>query len=237
MCRRLITHYMHHDVQVPMILDSISPGAPVYANPSRTQFHRCELDLQPMDLSAHIFFPYSKPMGKCEYHTCCVPYMYVEYCADFVEENMEYHTEPEECGAFILEHQHERLPCLGDEYSNQGEIPTTWRQLRRIRGINESKWLPEFAHEPHFRPNWEDKFFAECEKLYTLEKDTSIMYAAMLDLIQSNPPCPWSTEQAAKGHVLKAEGELYKQRQLVFDLFKWGTEPCGSCQRTEESDG
>ena len=126
MCRRVITHYIHHDVRAPMVMDSVSPNPVVYANPLRTNFHTCELQLPPLEFVANT------PIEKCPYHTCCIPHAYVVYCADTLafidEQDVEDGMEPEECEAFFLEHHHERLPYFGDECSCR-EVPATWRNL------------------------------------------------------------------------------------------------------------
>ncbi|RYC64086.1 hypothetical protein CHU98_g2111 [Xylaria longipes] len=170
MCRRIITHRMHHDVAAAMIMDPISPNPIVYANPLRTNFHRCELELpHPQRLL-------NSPFLKCSYHTCCVCDERAEYCDGSIayldsKGKEEDHQKPEECNSFILEHHHERLPYFGDEAAYPTAVPATWRGMVRIRGSNEDLF-PGAAH----RASWEEECFAECEKLYTLKNDTAILY-------------------------------------------------------------
>ncbi|KAI1149335.1 hypothetical protein F4825DRAFT_430828 [Nemania diffusa] len=225
MCRRIITHLMHHDVAAPMIMDPVAPRPLIYANPLRTNFHRCELVLPPLK------WLLNSPAEKCPYHTCCVPHTEVEYCNDLLG-CLHYELEddsfpPEECENFILEHHHKRLPYFGNEGVYREAVPATWRELARIRGDN-SDWYPNFVHGPQYRPNWEEKVFAECEKLYTLENDTSILCAAMQDLMDFGTR---EMVQFARARVLEAESKLHEQRKLVFDLFEWASESCATCER------
>jgi len=133
MCRKIITHYMHHDVASPMIVDSISSNPPIFANPLHTNFHRCELQFPPPG--------WATGWAPCPYHSCCIPHVREEYCAavladmdqrnndydeEFYDEDTEeycdndetsnygyYDPEPEECDGFVLEHQHIELPYFG----------------------------------------------------------------------------------------------------------------------------
>ncbi|KAI1423477.1 hypothetical protein F5Y12DRAFT_757175 [Xylaria sp. FL1777] len=223
MCRRTITHYMHHDVAAPMILDPVASDPIVYANPLRTNLHTCEL-MHPLQ-----DWLLNTPIQKCNYHTCCVSHVQVDYCADLIayldEEGEEQNFEPEECDAYILEHRHERLPYFGNDGAFREKIPATWRDLKQIGGENPN-W---FAHEPRFYTSWAEKCFAEGEKLYTLEQDTTMLYASMQDLLELSSICSWSTVQAVRGNVLEAERKLHEQRRLVFDIFQWAREPCCSC--------
>ena len=225
MCRRVITHYIHHDVRAPMVMDSVSPNPVVYANPLRTNFHTCELQLPPLEFVANT------PIEKCPYHTCCIPHAYVVYCADTLafidEQDVEDGMEPEECEAFFLEHHHERLPYFGDECSCR-EVPATWRNLMEVEG-NCPEWFKYFVHEAQFQPRWEELCFRECERLYTLEQDTFVLCNSMLDMIESRSPYSRNMAQEARERFLKAREELEQQRKLVSDMFQWAMEPCGSC--------
>ncbi|KAJ3579205.1 hypothetical protein NPX13_g1369 [Xylaria arbuscula] len=144
------------------------------------------------------------------------------------EEDVEDGMEPEECEAFILEHHHEQLPYFGDECSYHEEIPATWRNLLPVEG-NCPDWFRRFAHEARFQPKWEELCFRECEKLYTLASDEAILYHSMLDVMNSSSRCTRSMVQEARENFLKVQGELREQRKLVFELFQWALEPCGSC--------
>ncbi|KAJ8121717.1 hypothetical protein ONZ43_g1906 [Nemania bipapillata] len=225
MCRRIITHYMHHDVATPMILDPVATKPVIYANPLHTNYHRCELMLPPLNLllNSHV--------EKCPYHTCCMPHVQVEYCRDvlaYLEHEGEGESfEPEECEGFILEHHHKMLLYFGNEFAYREVIPATWRNLASTRGENPD-WLPCFAHEPKNRPDWEEKFFAECEKLYTLENDATVLGATLQDLTNSGSG---EMLRAAKYQILKIESTLHEQRRLVFDLLEWASESCNTCER------
>ncbi|KAI8945059.1 hypothetical protein F4801DRAFT_584794 [Xylaria longipes] len=213
MCRRIITHRMHHDVAAAMIMDPISPNPIVYANPLRTNFHRCELELpHPQRLV-------NSPFLKCSYHTCCVCDERAEYCDGSIayldsKGKEEDHQKPEECNSFILEHHHERLPYFGDEAAYPTAVPATWRGMVRIRGSNEDLF-PGAAH----RASWEEECFAECEKLYTLKNDTAILYDSMQDQRVHFPFHSWEAGRAARANLLNFEGKLYEQRRLVFDMW------------------
>jgi hypothetical protein len=225
MCRRIITHCMHHDVAAPMIMDPVAPNPIIYANPLRTNYHRCELNLPPLE------WLLNSPVEKCPYHTCCVPHVEVEYCRDFLVcleyEGEEENFEPEECEMFILEHHHKQLPYFGNECAYREAIPATWRHLACIRR-GKPDWYPGFAHDPKYRTDWEEKFFSECEKLYTLENDTAILCAALQDLTKFGS---WDTVRVAKAQILETESILHEQRRLVFDLFEWASESCAMCER------
>ncbi len=207
-----------------MILDSVTPNPVVYANPLRTSFHRCELTFPPLG------WLLNTPNVKCPYHSCCMPYIQVEHCAGLIayldKEREEEKLKPEECDDFVLEHHHERLPYFGQADSYREKIPATWRNLKTIRGKNPD-WFPCFAHDPQFRASWEEKCFAQCEKLCTLEQDLSILHDSLQDLIAFNT-CSPSTLQAVRANILKVEGKVHEQRKLVFGLFEWASE-CSSC--------
>ncbi|KAI0543884.1 hypothetical protein F4679DRAFT_592223 [Xylaria curta] len=198
MCKRIITHRMHHDVAAAMIIDPVSPNPMVYANPLRTNFHRCELTL-PHNSWAPINH------ARCQYHTCCIPHERVEYCADHPEiSQKQVHFEPEECDVFVLEHHHERLPYFGNTGPYHIVIPATWRPMVRIRG-SDAELFPGYT--PRLRASFEGVCFAECEKLYTLYNDTLILYASLRDL------------RANEAAVRKSEEKLRRQRRLVSDMW------------------
>ncbi|KAI1110424.1 hypothetical protein F5Y14DRAFT_465692 [Nemania sp. NC0429] len=228
MCRRIITHNMHHDVAVPMILDPVIVDAIPCANPLRTQFHRCEVAPNPP-----FTWMLNTPVENCPYHSCCVPEVEEEFChkltadVDEDDEDAIEASEPEQCEDFILEHHHERLPYFGNEYVNPEAVPATWRFLGRIRGRNPD-WFLGFAHDGKFRANWEEKCFAECEKLYILKNDLDLLYAAVQDLMDR---ALWDMAQTARAQYLRAGEKLHEQMKLVFDLFEWAVEPCNLCER------
>ncbi|KAI0449696.1 hypothetical protein F5B21DRAFT_519863 [Xylaria acuta] len=237
MCRRVITHRMHHDVAAAMIMDPVSPNPTVYANPLRTNFHRCELLVPPPPPPPppHVNvnrLSNSSAVVECEYHTCCIPDERVEYCDGLIAylgygvggRGEEEDFEPEECDAFVLEHHHERLPYFGNSeraYHHAPPVPATWREMVRVRGSDaDLSSFPGFA--AHHRREWEEKCFAECERLYTLENDTAILYASMQDqdhLRRAPHGAPyyysWDMMRAARANVLNIEGKLHEQRRLI----------------------
>jgi hypothetical protein len=227
MCRRIITHHMHHDVAAPMIMDPISKSPVTCANPLRTNFHRCELSPPPPN------WMLNTPILKCRYHSCCVPYERVEHCADLLAyldvEGEEDSLEPEECDAFILEHHHERLPYFGHEAVYDEPTLATWGNVAHIRG-NNPDWFPHFAHEPYHRAKWEKAFFTESERLCTLVNDARILHEYTQDLIYSDS-CSWNMVRDARANYLKAEGALLAQRKLVSEFTEWALEPCDTCCR------
>ncbi|KAI0423650.1 hypothetical protein F5Y09DRAFT_348600 [Xylaria sp. FL1042] len=221
MCRRVITHYMHHDVRVPMIFGSVSSVASVYASPFRTKFHSCELVLPP--LAAVL----NNPTEKCHYHTCCEPHIAVEYCAEFDASYGGLDFEPEECDAYILEHQHEYRPYFGNESAYAQKIPVIWRDLGRMRA-----WSPDqfpFAHKRRFFESWAQKCCEEFEKLYALEQDTAALYDSMHYLVKFCPATPLGTLQAVEAKFLKARGKLHEQNKLASNMFQWATIDCRRC--------
>ncbi|RYP76249.1 hypothetical protein DL771_001868 [Monosporascus sp. 5C6A] len=125
MCRKIISHRMHHDVRTPMTLgpDSHShshidadAGRMYYVNPLRTSYHWCEVSLPPpgqwLVNSGGI-----RIAGACEYHSCCAPVVETRLCAAALGAPRPPHqlldVEPEECELFVLEHRHHRLECFG----------------------------------------------------------------------------------------------------------------------------
>ncbi|GAW23517.1 hypothetical protein ANO14919_130760 [Xylariales sp. No.14919] len=221
MCRRIITHYMHHDVATPMIVDPTAPRPIIYANPLHTTVHSCEVPPPSPD------WLLDTPIERCQYHSCCITRERIEHCEpihDMLEEDEEFL--PEECDQFTLEHHHVHFPCLGDEGTScsSGEAsPATWRHLESIRG-KYSNWFPQFARDPMYRPKWEINLFPECEKLYVSECNTLARYATMQELIVNNS-APWSEVQAARAEFLKAEEEHHEQRKVVFGYFEWASVP------------
>lgn len=211
---------MHHDVAAPMILNPLAVDPVAYANPLRTNFHRCELSPGPP-----LTWLLNTPVEKCPYHSCCVRYVEEEFChkltAYLDDDDEEIGTvEPEQCDSFILEHHHERLPYFGNVLVDHESVPSTWRFLGRIRG-DSPYWFHGFAHDEEFRASWEETYFAQCEKLYTLENDTKILYTAVEDLMEHGL---WIMAQEARVRFLRAEEKLQEQRGLVLDLFKWASE-------------
>ncbi|KAI1195533.1 hypothetical protein F5X97DRAFT_345650 [Nemania serpens] len=226
MCRRIITHYMHHDVAAPMILDPVTTDPIACANPLRTNFHRCELTPGPP-----LTWLLNTPVAACLYHSCCVPQVQEHFCRNLTEhldddDGAIETLEPEQCSNFVLEHHHERLPYFGNELADSEAVPASWRYLVRIRG-DSPDWFPGFAHDERFRADWEEKCFAECEKLYTLENDAAILYTAVEDLMDHGS---WRTAETARCQFLRAEEKLREQRGLVFDLFEWASNPCNMCK-------
>ncbi|KAI1743127.1 hypothetical protein F4680DRAFT_471999 [Xylaria scruposa] len=184
-----------------MIIDPISPNPMVYANPLRTNFHRCELALPHRG-----WLPINH--ARCQYHTCCVPHERVEYCHDHPErERRQVSFGPEECDAFVLEHLHERLPYFGDAGPHHTVVPATWREMVHIRG-SDGELFPGYT--PKLRASFEGMCFAECEKLYTIYNDTAILYASLRDL---------KANEAARANVEESEEKLRWQRRLVSDMW------------------
>ncbi|KAI0439423.1 hypothetical protein F4803DRAFT_568569 [Xylaria telfairii] len=209
MCRRIITHRMHHDVAAPMIIDPLSSNPIVFANPLRTNFHRCELTRPRSNLLLN------NPIERCEYHTCCIVHKHMEYCPEFTEhlgsKRKGKDVEPKK---FASEHHHERLPYFGNENAYDTVVPATWREMVRIQGSN-SDLLPGFTHR-----SWEEKCFAEGEKLYALECDTAMLRANIQDLREYGEPYySCDAMRAAAANVLRMEEKLQEQRRLVFHMW------------------
>ncbi|KAI1380249.1 hypothetical protein F4677DRAFT_441565 [Hypoxylon crocopeplum] len=114
MCRKILTHRMHHDVRTPMIFDIRDQNVdkqPIYANPRRTKYHRCEVSRpKPGEWLLNSRWPTEVTHGdpaefpgwgieavthfdryaeeelessECEYHSCCVLSVDVQFCLEF----------------------------------------------------------------------------------------------------------------------------------------------------------
>jgi hypothetical protein len=259
MCRKIITHHMHHDVASPMIIDSISSNPAIFANPLHTNFHRCELQFPPPG--------WTRDWTECSYHSCCIPHVRDEYCAavlakmdqhnndydeeyydEDAEENYDdnaigddsyYDPEPEECDGFVLEHQHIELRYFGEcpelprlQYGSGAALvdPATWRGLYRIEGeLQQAKHFPGFNHSSADAARWQEVTYAECEKLYTLETDAAVLRAALKDLGVYGPADARDCVSRARAKILDAEEQLQAQRRLVHDLYQWAMGPCNVC--------
>ncbi|KAI1488314.1 hypothetical protein F5X96DRAFT_685586 [Biscogniauxia mediterranea] len=204
MCRRIITHHMHHDVRQPMIIDACAHGdPPVYVNPLHTPFHTCEVTWP-----CHEHWLLNKPRS-CNYHSCCLPQEKIEFCDDMkdfflddqdsdtfdhVEEDLAMEHEPEECQSYSLVHRHEQLPYFGIPeafdttsdtcYSEDGWhiLTKLWRDDLKEISYGDQDWFPCFEHDAMYRTNWEILFFQEAAKLYQAECDARIQDAVMTDL-------------------------------------------------------
>ncbi|KAI1823528.1 hypothetical protein F4861DRAFT_539965 [Xylaria intraflava] len=223
MCRRIITHHMHHDVAAPMIIDPVASNPTIYANPLRTNYHQCELSLSP---PAWLL---NSPVKKCTYHSCCAPEEEVEFCAELLASlDGDYDAEPEECANFVLEHHHGRLPYFGHEEDYDDSVPATWRGLENIRA-RRPEWFPDFAHDPQYRARWEETCFMACERLCVLEADAQMLFAVSVDLSQGGLAYWSGYARTARADFLAASARLQEQRALVNDIFEWALGYGGSC--------
>ncbi|KAI2628197.1 hypothetical protein GGS21DRAFT_247236 [Xylaria nigripes] len=226
MCRRLITHRMHHDVATPMIIDPIAFSPILYANPLRTPPHRCELESTPLELM------FSRPVERCIYHSCCIPRDSIQYCVAFLydysddENDSDYDLdfEPEECPDFVLEHHHERLPYFGHPEFYMESIPASWRNLVYLRA-DRADWFPAFAHNSAKRVRWEAAFFEACEKLFIFEADAQTIYLVTQNMLRYGPMCPWARVRRSRANYLAAELKINKQRMLITHLLEWALTP------------
>ncbi|KAI0483437.1 hypothetical protein F4859DRAFT_399290 [Xylaria cf. heliscus] len=204
MCRRIITHRMHHDVATPMLIDPFSSTPIIYANPLRTNFHRCELTPPPG----------ARQAAECPYHTCCIADERIDYCASVGDSAA---VEPEECPSFALEHRHERLPYFGDAGAYDTAVPATWQDMVRARGSNAHLFLG-FATPS--REAWEWEYFIECEKLYMLERDTATLFANFQDLrADQQHPRSRDMERVARVNFRRVEARLFAQRKLMAEMW------------------
>ncbi|KAI1343150.1 hypothetical protein F5Y15DRAFT_429113 [Xylariaceae sp. FL0016] len=219
MCRKIITHHMHHDVASPMIIGPLSESAPIYANPLHTNWHRCEVTIPPRGFR----LSGGECMHICEYHSCCTPSKEIEWCEDMVAELEQYEVEPEACELFTLVHHHERLEYFGLPDLFQEPVPTTWRYLAQIR-CHGPDWMPDFAHDGWERIRFEEIFFAQCEKLYLTAHDALIHYNVSLDLAMDE-----RLAAQADSYFWRAKQADFEQRKIVSDMLDWAYQPCGSC--------
>ncbi|KAI1141659.1 hypothetical protein F5Y05DRAFT_423385 [Hypoxylon sp. FL0543] len=210
MCKRTLVHRMHHDVRAPLIIDLYSDTPTVYANPRHTRYHQCELS-RPPPLGKWLL---NSPHLSCEYHSCCLLEMEVEFCADFSAklalfggaDDSDDEFEPEECEYFTIEHRHVRFEYFGqpDAYYNLS-VPSTWRE--DIRDLP-ADWFSGFKREKSMVSRWEEEILLQCEALHMLENDAKTHFLVYCDLIEIWPP--------RSPHLLSAESNLEKtQKQLI----------------------
>ncbi|KAI0887898.1 uncharacterized protein GGS22DRAFT_90337 [Annulohypoxylon maeteangense] len=211
MCKRILTHNMHHDVRTPMLLDPFSETAPIYSNPRHTHFHKCELCLvKPED------WPLSCPFPICTLHSCCVLVNTVSYCEEFWTRmrtslgnaDIEEQCEPEQCARFALEHRHVRFPYLGRAYAYPTDpCPATWREdLLEVQGDSQG-WM-------------DGVLFAECEMLHRLEEDAKTQFLVYRDLARFWPK-GHDQMQVAKFNVEQAQTLLLQQKESVSRTMNW----------------
>ncbi|KAI1454405.1 hypothetical protein F4805DRAFT_321142 [Annulohypoxylon moriforme] len=211
MCKRILTHHMHHDVRTPMILDPSVENPSVYANPCHTRFHKCELcQTSPGQ------WLLASPLPLCRYHSCCLLTIQVHYCDEVYAlisssvnaDEMHRRHQPEQCVNFALEHRHLRLPYLGhpEDYLVD-QYPATWREdLLDVEG----DW-----------PNLSDEtLFAECEMLYQLEEDAKTQFLVYRDMFWFWPRGHEQME-AARFNVEQAQSLLLEQKANVARIMNW----------------
>ncbi|KAI0169305.1 hypothetical protein GGR52DRAFT_574524 [Hypoxylon sp. FL1284] len=191
MCRGIITHYMHHDVRSPMIIDPFSNHAQVWDNPRHTSYHRCEISAPtPNSTLLESFWP------LCTYHSCCNPVLEVHYrdhfrelfwdaSGTFIGQNRT------DCIFYVEEHEHERYEYLGhpNAFLSAGiSCPAPWRQgIQTLdpswsgrRSANHNDWTRTV--------DWYDRFFNDGEVLFRLTVNTDTHYLVSLDLAGNSSP-------------------------------------------------
>ncbi|KAK9415084.1 hypothetical protein SUNI508_01932 [Seiridium unicorne] len=226
MCRRILTHRMHHDVRKPMMMPQDIEGSRgvIYANPFQTSHHRCELSIK---AHAHTWL-LNLPVHGCEYHSCCVPSEEIIHCECAEEKIWEAehlmwdsdHEEdedfnPETCYNYTLEHRHVKIEswCLGGLCNGR----TCVRAACNVGP--EAKWraLEEFDFQefwdPFYGPDLElDDYgllFYEMEQLNTIFEDLMIHAAVLHDV---------SANRSAEGLSLVANAaEIYLRAKEKFD--------------------
>ncbi|KAI0113315.1 hypothetical protein F4814DRAFT_440648 [Daldinia grandis] len=220
MCRRTITHYMHHDVRQLMITGLAHEGHTVYANPLRTTFHQCEIGTPIPDQ-----WLLNNPFPTCKYHSCCQASSKTDYCPDFIKDLLEAscsgddesELEPEECPQFILEHRHKRLEYLGQPESYPTDCPATWDE-----GVEE---LAEISF-PYFRQSKEKlagfatALFLSCEEYYQLERDAETMFLVYCDFANSLPRGD-PRIAIAEASVLSLQDKLTQKKNELFSRMVW----------------
>ncbi|KAI1442254.1 hypothetical protein F5Y02DRAFT_266602 [Annulohypoxylon stygium] len=208
MCRRVYTHYMHHDVRLPMIIDPYNEKAPCYANPRFTPHHKCELCDIPPDACRR-----KSPLPVCEHHSCCIVVSEVEFCADFYvlayDKELGRLFQPEQCIEFAVDHRHKKLSYFGHpELYPKNMCPSTWR-----------KDLLEVGNE-HRNLYQEEAFFMECEKLYTLEQDARTQFLVYRDL-RKVWPRESGVMQNARFNVEQSQMLLTEKKQEISQMLNW----------------
>ncbi|KAF3068351.1 hypothetical protein GL218_08429 [Daldinia childiae] len=219
MCRKTVTHHMHHDVRQLMITNLEHQGHTVYANPLHTVFHQCEIDT-PLPKQWLL----NNPFPTCEYHSCCLVSKKVRYCTDFINELLEtsssedgFEPEPEYCPYFIQEHRHKRLEYLGHPESYPKGCPATWQE-----GVKEL----ERISLPYFRQNRKKFFgfvtalFLSCEEYYQQEKDAETLFLAYRDFV-NNLPRGDPRIAIAEVSVLNIQNKLIQKKKELFSRMIW----------------
>ncbi|KAI1649351.1 uncharacterized protein F4817DRAFT_363687 [Daldinia loculata] len=220
MCRKTVTHHMHHDVRQLMITSLDHEGHTVYANPLHTVFHQCEIDT-PLPEQWLL----NNPFPTCEYHSCCRVFHKVHYCSEFVNELLDttssseddFEPEPEDCPYFIQEHRHKRLEYFGHPESYPMCCPATWHE-----GVKEL----EKISFPYFRQNREKLFefatalFLSCEKYYQLEKDAETLFLVYRDFV-NNLPRGDPRIAIAEVSIMNIQNKLTEKKNELFSRMVW----------------
>ncbi|KAI2602105.1 hypothetical protein GGR54DRAFT_553534 [Hypoxylon sp. NC1633] len=268
MCKKTYVHRMHHDVRTPMIMNPHSESQPIYANPRHTSYHRCEVTKPkpgqwllnkpwPFEVGPHCHSPswqiqtatnldqdhehaHYDDNDACEYHSCCMPEVFLEICGHFhqtrayLEEMGSPDHDPEDCEYFTSEHRHERLAYFGHPNAYYPDLyQATWRKdMEEI----ECRWLPWFKRDPRELSKWENVLFSRCEKMYRLEKDARTQFLVYRDLTKFWPPGDPQLKIAEQG-VESVQTELDKKKKDVTLLLNWSqcippTEPVSPFERT-----
>ncbi|KAI1097332.1 hypothetical protein F4804DRAFT_351776 [Jackrogersella minutella] len=220
MCRRILTHRMHHDVRTPMVTDIYADDPSIYVNSRHTCYHQCELS-HPVPDQWLLCSPYP----SCPYHSCCVLSVEVEFCADhcaLVSSRLgiaypEGECEPEECASFVLEHLHERLEYFGHPEAYSTSYPATWREDMQYF---ECDWQPWFKQDKTLLTKWEELLYLECENLYTLEQDAKTQFLAYRDLTQVWPSGHQQLD-IAETNVEHTQTRLLEKKESIACLMNW----------------
>ncbi|OTA62359.1 hypothetical protein K449DRAFT_395102 [Hypoxylon sp. EC38] len=208
MCKRILTHQMHHDVRIPIITDLHSDNPRIYADSRHTRCHQCELT-RPLPNTWMLNSPYP----PCPFHSCCILNTDFDFCPDFyaklacsgIDDPYAENCIPEGCKYFICEHRHVRLEYFGRPEAYSVNIPATWRE-----DIQEHPyyWSYLFNREKTGFSGWEQWVSYECGIVYILEQDAKTLLAVYYDLINFWPP--------GDPNILIAEQIMWEtQRKLI----------------------
>ncbi|KAI1473219.1 uncharacterized protein F4812DRAFT_465117 [Daldinia caldariorum] len=217
MCRRTFTHHMHHDVRQLMITSLDHENHTVYANPLRTVFHRCEIDVP---IPQHWLL--NNPYPPCAYHSCCHLSNEVEFCSEFIDELLDAYSsdeelEPEMCPYFVRQHRHRRLEYLGQPESYAQECPATWQE--GVEEISEISF-PYFEQDQEQLFRYAVQLFRLCEEYYQLEQDAETLFLVYRDLATGLPRGD-PRISVVEEQVVNIQARLTQKKQELFSKMVW----------------
>lgn len=221
-----------------MICDILGPDARVYANPLRTCYHRCEVDLK--SIRRDLGLPAAPEQPPCEYHDCCLVQEEVWLCAqhpglvtagaqvenDNDDDDNDDCGEPEECAAFVLEHRHTPLHtwevvaawAAAVGAPEPGVLPAAqWAPIAELDW--ERDWQPVYRQDPRLYPRWQEVVFALGEELRRRRADRDVQEAVLLDLTRCPAAVAWQARATAVDNYFAAAHGLCMLEMHIHESF------------------